>query len=299
MITAAQMRAARAMLGIDQRALAELSGLSLPTIQRMEASDGVVRGNVDSLMKLVGALQAAGIELIAEKPPGDGGRGVRLSRPAPTRAAPGRTAHDLAHAGLHPGCCSVSVSPARASHTRHPGDSIVYGGSLGISLLSLLVALLSLAAAPSTVTLPLGLPWIGAHFRLDPLAAFFLLVVGLGGAGASLYALGYGRHEHEPQRVLPFYPAFLAGLNLVVLADDAFSFLFAWELMSLASWALVMSHHRERGQRARRLCLYRHGELLRHWRCCWLRPAGRARPAATPSTRCAPRIPRLASRRSS
>ena len=57
MITAAQMRAARALLGIDQRALAELSGLSLPTIQRMEASDGVVRGNVDSLMKLVDALQ--------------------------------------------------------------------------------------------------------------------------------------------------------------------------------------------------------------------------------------------------
>ena len=108
-----------------------------------------------------------------------------------------------------------------------------------------MVALLSLGAAPSVVTLPLGLPWTGAHFRLDPLAAFFLVVVGLGSVGASLYALGYGRHEHEPQRVLPFYPAFLAGLNLVVVADDAFSFVFAWELMSLASWALVMSHHRE------------------------------------------------------
>ncbi len=127
------------------------------------------------------------------------------------------------------------------------GRRIVYGGSLAISSVSLLLALFSLAAAPSTVTLPLGLPWTGAHFRLDPLAAFFLIVVGLGSAGASLYALGYGRHEHEPQRVLPFYPAFLAGLNLVVVADDAFSFLFAWELMSLASWALVMSHHREPG----------------------------------------------------
>ena len=79
MITAAQMRAARALLRIDQRALAGLSGLSLPTIQRMEASDGVVRGNVDSLMKLVGALQEAGIELIAEgAASGQGGRGVRL-----------------------------------------------------------------------------------------------------------------------------------------------------------------------------------------------------------------------------
>lgn len=127
------------------------------------------------------------------------------------------------------------------------GRSVVYGGSLGISCVSLLVALFSLAAAPSLVILPLGLPWIGANFRLDPLAAFFLFVVGLGSAGASLYALGYGTHEPEPQRVLPFYPIFLAGLNLVVIAADAFSFLFAWELMSLASWALVMSHDREPG----------------------------------------------------
>ncbi len=79
MITAAQLRAARALLGIDQRRLAELSGLSVPTIQRMEASEGVIRGNVDSLMKLVGALDVAGIELIAAgvvSP--QGGRGVRL-----------------------------------------------------------------------------------------------------------------------------------------------------------------------------------------------------------------------------
>jgi transcriptional regulator with XRE-family HTH domain len=79
MITAAQMRAARALLGLDQRALAERAGLSLPTIQRMEASDGVVRGNVDSLMKLVGALAANGIELIGEGATSSkGGRGVRL-----------------------------------------------------------------------------------------------------------------------------------------------------------------------------------------------------------------------------
>ena len=81
MITAAQMKAARALLGLDQKQVAELSGLSLPTIQRMEASDGVVRGNVESLMKLVGALQAAGIELIGEGvASADGGRGVRLAR---------------------------------------------------------------------------------------------------------------------------------------------------------------------------------------------------------------------------
>ncbi|HEY7610658.1 MAG TPA: helix-turn-helix transcriptional regulator [Alphaproteobacteria bacterium] len=81
MITAAQLKAARALLGIDQKALAEASGLSLPTIQRMESSEGTIRGNVDSLMKLVGALDAAGLELIAEgAASGGGGRGVRLKK---------------------------------------------------------------------------------------------------------------------------------------------------------------------------------------------------------------------------
>jgi transcriptional regulator with XRE-family HTH domain len=79
MITSAQMRAARALLAMDQRELAECAGLSLPTIQRMEASEGVVRGNVDSLMKLIAGLDAAGIELIGEGATSSGGgRGVRL-----------------------------------------------------------------------------------------------------------------------------------------------------------------------------------------------------------------------------
>lgn len=79
MINAAQMKAARALLGIDQRQLAEASGLSLPTIQRMEASDGTVRGNVDSLVKLIEALDRLGVELIAAGTASvDGGRGVRL-----------------------------------------------------------------------------------------------------------------------------------------------------------------------------------------------------------------------------
>ena len=84
MISAGQLRAARALLGIDQRDLADLSDLSAPTIQRMEASEGVIRGNVDSLMKLVAALDAAGIELIGEgaASPG-GGRGVRMKTPSP------------------------------------------------------------------------------------------------------------------------------------------------------------------------------------------------------------------------
>jgi predicted transcriptional regulator len=82
MISAAQMRAARALLGIDQRTLAQLAGVSLPTIQRMEASDGTVRGVVDTLMKVIEALDAAGIELIGNELPSQArGRGVRLKEP--------------------------------------------------------------------------------------------------------------------------------------------------------------------------------------------------------------------------
>ena len=147
-------------------------------------------------------------------------------------------------------CAAVLLATAPlgvvAGVNRHASD-LVYGICLLVSLALLviaLVALLGTGGAPSTVTLPLGLPWLGAHFRLDALAAFFLAVVGLGAAAASLFALGYGRHEQAPGRVLPFFPAFLAGMSMVVLADDAFTFLVSWEFMSLSSWALVMAHHR-------------------------------------------------------
>ena len=122
---------------------------------------------------------------------------------------------------------------------------IVYGLSLVITAAGFAAAVVSLAASPASLSLPLGLPWLGAHFRLDALAAFFLAVVNFGGAAASFYAIGYGQHESVRGRVLPFFPAFLAGMTLVVLADDAFAFLFAWEFMSLMSWALVMAHHRD------------------------------------------------------
>jgi transcriptional regulator with XRE-family HTH domain len=80
-LTSRQLRAARALAGIDQRALAKAARLSLPTIQRMEASDGVVRGNVESLMKLIAALERLGIELINEGAASEGGgRGIRLKK---------------------------------------------------------------------------------------------------------------------------------------------------------------------------------------------------------------------------
>ncbi|SED66784.1 Formate hydrogenlyase subunit 3/Multisubunit Na+/H+ antiporter, MnhD subunit [Rhizobiales bacterium GAS188] len=125
------------------------------------------------------------------------------------------------------------------------GSRAVYSACLIVSVAALGVALSRIAQEPAAVTLPIGLPWLGAHFRIDALSAFFLAVVNLGGAAASLYAIGYGQHEPEPGRVLPFFPVFLAGMNLVVMADDAFSFLLSWEFMSLSSWALVMAHHRD------------------------------------------------------
>lgn len=83
MITAAQLRAARALAGIDQKTLAERAGVSVPTIQRMEASDGVVRGVIDTLIKVIAALEESGVELIGDNQTSDsGGRGVRLKPPA-------------------------------------------------------------------------------------------------------------------------------------------------------------------------------------------------------------------------
>ena len=144
----------------------------------------------------------------------------------------------------------LATSALAVAMARLPGASrAIYGASLAVSSVLLIVTLAAFVSAPATpsvVTLPLGLPWLGAHFRIDALSAFFLVVVDLGAAAASLYALGYGQHEKTPQRVLPFYPAFLAGMNLVVMADDAFTFLLSWEFMSLSSWALVITHHRDR-----------------------------------------------------
>ncbi len=131
---------------------------------------------------------------------------------------------------------------------RSVGATLLYAGTLTLSLLLLGGAVIQLIrnAVPISTVLPLGLPWIGARFRVDALSAFFLAVINLGGATASLYGIGRGAHEREPGRVLPFFPAFLAGMNLVLLADDAFTFLLSWEFMSLTSWALVMAHHRDR-----------------------------------------------------
>src|SRR4051812_3893829 len=147
------------------------------------------------------------------------------------------------------GSLAIAVLAIALSRSKS-ATAVVYSATLVICVLALWGSLRFLLAGAIDVTrlvLPVGLPWLGAHFRLDALASFFLVIVNLGGAAASLYGLGYGHHDPAPHRVLPFFPAFLAGMNLVVLAGDAFSYLLCWEFMSLASWALVMAHHRETG----------------------------------------------------
>ncbi|TPQ38093.1 hydrogenase 4 subunit B [Bradyrhizobium guangdongense] len=145
--------------------------------------------------------------------------------------------------------CLLALAPVGIVLSARPrGSFMLYGACLVLTATLCITAVLHLLDPAHPVlrtTLPVGLPWLGAHFRLDALSAFFLVVINLGGAAASLFALGYGRHEEQPGRVLPFYPAYLAGMSVVVLANDAFSFLVAWEFMSLTSWALVVSHHRD------------------------------------------------------
>jgi formate hydrogenlyase subunit 3/multisubunit Na+/H+ antiporter MnhD subunit len=145
-------------------------------------------------------------------------------------------------------CALAIAAPVVVGRRPTLARPIVYGGSAilcgGLLVVALTVLLFGSTPAP-VVVLPIGLPLTGAHFTLDPLAAFFLAIVDGGGLAASLYALGYGRHERHPGRVLPFFPAFLAGMNLVVGAADAFAFLISWEFMSLASWALVVADHRD------------------------------------------------------
>jgi hydrogenase-4 component B len=94
-----------------------------------------------------------------------------------------------------------------------------------------------------TGNLPIGLPTIGLRLRLDSLSAFFGVVINGGVLAAAVYGLGLDRDKELTQRVEPLFPIFAAAMNLVLLADDAYGFLFAWELMSLSSWALVVARH--------------------------------------------------------
>ena len=173
---------------------------------------------------------------------------------------------------------------------------LIYGCALAISAVMLIGAIVQLLGGITGggIVLPLGLPWIGARFLVDPLSAFFLVIVNLGAAAACLYGLGQGRSERSPERVLPFFPAFLAGMNLVLVADDAYTFLLSWEFMSLASWALVMAHHRE-ADNARAGYVYLVMASFGTLALLLAFAFSRAPPGATPSNTCARRRRRPAS----
>src|SRR6184192_3410336 len=128
---------------------------------------------------------------------------------------------------------------------RRHGSDLIYGACALAPCALALVALLALLSPspPAAIELAVGLPLGRTILGYDPLGAAFALIINVATALVSGYAIGYGAHAREPQRVVPFYPAFIAGMNLVLLSRDAFSFLVGWEFMSLASWALVASDH--------------------------------------------------------
>jgi hydrogenase-4 component B len=130
-----------------------------------------------------------------------------------------------------------------------PARRFVHLGCAALCGATGLVAFLTLlhGGAVARLVLPLGIPWIGAHFALDALSAWFLLIAAIGGGTASVYALGYVGHLAEPRRSTAFLPVFLAAIDLVLVADDAFVFLLGWETMSVASWLLVLANHRDKG----------------------------------------------------
>lgn len=153
-----------------------------------------------------------------------------------------------------------------AAMGRGPVAALIYGGSGVAALLVTGVAFAFLVQgdSPWRLDVPFGPPGLSVSLVLDGLSAVFLLAVGLAGATASVFGWGYGRdgahtpghHGPAPARVLPFFPLFLAGMVMVLLAGDAFGFLFGWEVMSVASWLLVLSTHDEpETQRAARLYL--------------------------------------------
>ena len=115
---------------------------------------------------------------------------------------------------------------------------LVLGGVGGLALALGTVAVIRLVAGGEVteLSLPLGLPWIGSHFRLDVLSCFFLAAINLATAMIMLFATGYTRRQVRPIRTLAALPVFLAACNLVLVADDAFTFVLAWEPMAVAAW---------------------------------------------------------------
>jgi hydrogenase-4 component B len=139
---------------------------------------------------------------------------------------------------------ALAVAAVLATLMRGRALALVYPLS-GLAALALGIVDLRvlLGGVEATAHLPIGLPGIGLHLRLDALSAFFGVVVNGGVLAASIYGLGFDRATELTPRVEPLFPLFVAAMNLVLIADDAYAFLFSWELMSLTSWALVVARH--------------------------------------------------------
>ena len=118
------------------------------------------------------------------------------------------------------------------------------GAAVGLALAA--TALVAVGQPPDELALPLGLPDLPFHFRLDALSAFFLLILGAVAAGVSVFAAGYLRPGEgtQPGVQCLWYHLFLASMALVLLAGDAYAFMVTWETMALASFFLVTSEHR-------------------------------------------------------
>src|SRR5258708_10834295 len=127
---------------------------------------------------------------------------------------------------------------------RGPALAFVYPlSALAAVVLGVVDLHVLLSGGEAAIRLPIGLPTIGFHLRLDTLSAFFGIVINGGVVAASLYGMGFDRARELTPRVEPLFPLFAAAMNLVLIADDAYAFLFSWELMSLTSWALVVARH--------------------------------------------------------
>ena len=144
--------------------------------------------------------------------------------------------------GLLLALAAIGIFAARrplGSRLTYAACMLICSGLAGVALM----ALLTPDPRLESIQIPLGLPLGRTLLGFDPLSAAFAVIINVATAIVSGYAIGYGAHAREPLRIVPFYPAFIAGMNLVLFAQDAFSFLIGWEFMSLASWALVISEH--------------------------------------------------------
>jgi hydrogenase-4 component B len=145
---------------------------------------------------------------------------------------------------------AAAAGIAAIGHGTKTALAAVYPLSIVAAAIATLVDLAAVIGNTSTAAvLPIGLPVIGLHLQLDALSAFFGLIVNLGVLTAAIYGLGLDREHDLSPRIEPFFPAFAVAMNLVLLAGDAFGFLFSWELMSLTSWVLVVARHEDADSR--------------------------------------------------